>query len=672
MVGGQNGNHRERRWELNSRSIEKCLAFFLALSVAISALIPLSRSPQLNPYLEAAVEAVRWGLQFYITPPDFGYGIPSHNEKAWGFGQYYYSNGTGSPGGGTWLDEYILIGGHDAGQYGLAALQAYEVTNDPFFLEYFERVFFPHYKKVQAPNPDWGIPEYVQVDGWNCSLRGYFIEQASYKPGSDGVYGTEDDEVTLASAWASAEHGNPIAFALMKYYELTGDEEALRLVEEYANWVIEQIYDEGTDFPGAVGAILAEALANTPPRIFETAESAWFLVELHVLTGKERYLEAAERIGRFMLETQWREDWNRIRIPLPPPQDKRIVGGLPYLWYDTLNSTITNSTLTTYAGFVLMAWTRLYEVTGKTAYLYGVNGSSSDVKGGALAYADWLLSMQVTPGDYEWGDHKYSDDPHAVGGFYYGFMVRDPWVPRMNELDVFQYVWSAAYSIPGLLRLYEITTDSRYLRAARLAGDWLLGLRRDIDGKFPLFTIAGNYSYKDGGFWGLYPQRYMPDDTSIEPIRLFYEAGLLNLESIMKKELSWYEKRFGVDLNLEIWREAGRGEKYMKEMAFSPPLGERYIGSLIWHLMEFSFPDVGFEPRYCSDVALGLFEIGTMAQPQPGVVWMRVEVVVATIVAMAILGLALYRKRVKRGGSGSQLEERNPISGRRKESIKSL
>jgi len=625
----------------------------LAFSVAISTLIPLSWSPQLNPYLEAAVEAVKWGLQFYITPTNFGYGIPSHNEKAWGFGQYYYNNGTGCPGNGTWLDEYTLIGGHDAGQYGLAALQAYEATKDPFFLEYFERVFFPHYKNLQAPNPDWGIPEYVQVDGWNCSLKGYFVEEASYKPGPDGTYGTEDDEVILTPVFASAEHGNSIAFALMKYYKLTGEEEALRLVEEYANWVIGQIYDEGTDFPGAVGAISAEALANTSPRMFEAAESAWFLVELYELTGNKRYLEAAERIGHFMLETQWREDWNRIRIALPPPQDKRIVGGLPYLWHDTLNSTITYSTLTTYAGFVLMAWTRLYQVTGNTAYLYGVNGASSDVKGGALSYADWLLSMQVTPGDYEWGDHEYSDDPHAVGGFYTGFIVIDPWLPYRNRLDVFQPVWSAAYSIPGLLKLYEITADSRYLRGARLAGDWLLGLRRDIDGEFPLFTIAGNYSYKDGGFWGLYPQRYVPDDTSIEPIRLFYEAGLLNLESIRKKELSWYEERFEMDLNVEIWREAGRGEKYMKEMAFFPPLGERYIGSLIWHLIEFSFPNVGFEPRYSSDVALGLFEIGTTVQPQPGVGWMRVEVVVVVIVVIAILGFTFYRKRVRRGGSSS-------------------
>ncbi len=547
------------------------------------------------------------------------------------------------------LDEYILIGGHDAGQYGLAVLRAYEVTNDHFFLEYFQRVFLPHYKNVVAPNPEWGIPEYVQVDGWNCSLRGYFIEQASYKPGPDGTYGTEDDEVTFTPLWTSTEHGNPIAFALMKYYSLTDDEEALRLVEGYANWVIEQIYDDDTVFPGAVGAIPAEAMANTSPRIFETSESAWFLVELHVLTGNKTYLDAAERIGHFMLETQWSEDWNRIGVALPSPQDKRIVGGLPYLWHDTLNSTISYSTLTTYAGFVLMAWTRLYEVTGKKAYLYGVNGSSSDVKGGAIAYADWLLSMQVTSTDYEWGDHKYSDDFDAVGGFYYGFLVRDPWLQRMNQLDVFQPVWSAAFSIPGLLRLYEITSDSRYLRAARLAGDWLLGLRRDIDGEFPLFTIAGNYYYKDGGFWGLYPQRYMPDDTSIEPIRLFYEAGLLNLESIVKQDLSWYEERFEVDLNLEIWREAGRGEKYMKEMAFLTPLGERYIGSLIWHLMEFSFPDVGFEPRYGSEVALGLFDTGIKIQPKPSMGWMRVEFVVTIILVMTlIMSLIALRKLRKR------------------------
>jgi hypothetical protein len=141
----------------------------------------------------------------------------------------------------------------------------------------------------------------------------------------------------------------------------------------------------------------------------------------------------------------------------------------------------------------------------------------------------------------------------------------------------------------------------------------------------------------------------MPDDTSIEPIRLFYEAGLLNLESIVKQDLSWYEGRFEVDLNLEIWREAGRGEKYMKEMAFLTPLGEGYVGSLIWHLMEFSFPDVGFEPRYGSEVALGLFDTGITVQPKPSVGWMRVEVVITIILAMAlILSLIALRKLRKR------------------------
>ena len=634
---------------MNRRSIRGFLVFLLTVLMTNVMFAPFSQPSKSNSLVEGAVEAVKWGLQFYITPTDFRYGIPSHNEKAWGFGQYYYDNGTGTPGGGTWMDEYVLVGGHDSGQYGLASLKAYETTNDTFFLDYFEKVFFSHYNNVQAPNPSRGIPEYIKIDGWDCSLSGYFVEQASYKPGPDKEYGTKDDEVIMDPSWPSAEHGNPIAFALIEYYKLTKNVDALKLVEEYANWVIEQIYDKSTSFPGAVGAIPVEALANTSPRMFETSQSAWLLTELYFLTNNQTYLEAAERIGNFMLETQWSKNWNKISATLPPPQDERILGGLPYLWYETLNSTLSYSTLTIHAGFVLMAWARLYEATGNTIYLYGIDGSPSRVEGGALAYANWLLSMQVTPEGFEWGDSKYSGDPYAVGGFYSGFDVGNPWNPRANRLDVFQPVWASSYGIPGLLKLYEITKDPRYLKAAELAGNWLLGLRRDIKGNVKLFTIAGNYTYKDGGFWGLYPQRYMPDDSAIEPIKLFREKGLLNLDSITKKKLSWYEERFGVNLSLEIWREANRGEKYMKEISFFAPLERPYIGTLAWQIIasRFDFPRVGFEPRYESEVALGLFDIGAAVNPQPSENWTLVEIAIAVVAVAVISGAIFYRKRMK-------------------------
>ncbi len=613
--------------------------------------VSFSHSSASSSFVEGAVEATRWGLQFYITPADFGYGIPSYNEKAWGFGQYYYENGTGTPGGETLRDEYVLIGGHDSGQYGLAALKAYEVTNDAFFLDYFEKVFLPHYKSLQAPNPRWGINGYMMIEGWNCSLNGYFVEQASYKPGTDKEYGTSDDEVVMNPSWPSAEHGNPIAFALIEYYKLTKNMEALKFVERYADWVIEQIYDEGTSFPGAIGAIPVEAQANAPPRMFETSQSAWLLTELYFLTNNKNYLDAAERLGDFMLETQWSRNWNMIGVSLPPPQDERILGGLPYLWRETLNSSVSYDTLTIHAGFVLMSWTRLYEATGKTSYLYGISGSPSRVEGGAFAYANWLLGMQVTPESYEWGDHRYSGDPYAVGGLFSGFAVGDPWNVPANRLDVFQPVWAAAYGIPGFLKLFELSRDSRYLNAAELAGNWLLGLRRDINGEVPLFTIAGDFRYKDGGFWGLYPQRYMPDDSAIGSIRLFHEKGLLNLDSVTKKKLSWYEESFGVNLNLEIWREADRGEKYMKAISFSAPPGHYYAGTLAWHVIasRFDFPRVGFEPRYESEVALGLFEIGSIVHSQSSENWAIVEIAIASVSTAAVLGiLFLYRKRRKR------------------------
>jgi len=199
-------------------------------------------------------------------------------------------------------------------------------------------------------------------------------------------------------------------------------------------------------------------------------------------------------------------------------------------------------------------------------------------------YADWLLSMQVTPEKYAWGDHTFANDSYAIGGYYYSYNPQN----QTHGKGTFESLWSASFGVKGLLLAYQITDDERYLDSAMLALRWLANMRYDDQKDIPL-QILGKIKRVRSSYWGLYPQAYQPNMTLVEEKGIpGFGRGLVDKESIRNANSTWYEKTFGVDFNIINFEMAARGERYMK---------------MIWSW----WPDIGFELGYGGDVAAGFF-----------------------------------------------------------------
>jgi len=92
-------------------------------------------------------------------------------------------------------------------------------------------------------------------------------------------------------------------------------------------------------------------------------------------------------------------------------------------------------------------------------------------------WGDFLLSMQNQDKESE----KY-------GAFHYSYYL------STKEKEERFVVGTAALSIFTLLRLYDLTGDSRYLASARLAGDWLITMQKENGS-------VKSYVRNDNGNW---------------------------------------------------------------------------------------------------------------------------------------------------------------------------
>ena len=190
------------------------------------------------------------------------------------------------------------------------------------------------------------------------------------------------------------------------------------------------------------------------------------------------------------------------------------------------------------------------------------------------------MSFQVTPTKTAWGNHTYANDPMAVGGYYYGYDTeRHEFGP-----SVALSLWSAAYSIRGLLLLSETTNNETYLGSALLAANWLTRMRYPDTSLIPLQALAIT-KYVSSSWWGLYPQFYQPDMRMIEKagIPSFVKEGQSNPQAILDQNRTWFERTFNVDFNLIDYQMASRGPQFMK---------------MVWSW----WPSLGFEPRYGGDI----------------------------------------------------------------------
>jgi hypothetical protein len=537
-------------------------------------LIPIGLSIQApasqTQYAALGLEATNWITSFQVTPLNDSWGIPYWNQDAWGLDPYYFANGTitagtGNIGAGDKQELAYLIGGHDAGEGAYASLLAHLETRDPRYLDAFN-VYYSYFQSSQIPGPRTTTPSQVtvSVDGKKITINnsGFWAEQASVSAGDNGTYGARSDTTTLQAVYPAAEHGNPIAIALITYYRLTHDQSTLSMLNRYGNWLVQEQIRTG-DYSGAFPVTQYYYYAlDWKPRMYETTESAWVLAELYLITGNETYLSSAEAAGQYMLSRQFvGSQW----------RNTPVYGALPYEWNETH---YTNSVSTNHAGYSISAWSDLFQITGDTRYLEA-----------AQKYANWLLSFQVTNPNTAWGNHTYANDSMATGGFYYGYNV------AKHEFGwrVAESVWSASYAIPALLKLAQITGNDTYRNAALLAANWLTKMRFPDQSQIPLQALA-IMKYPLSSWWGPFPQYYQPDMRQIENagITAFVEQGNRNISSIRDQHPTWFEGTFSVDFNLIDYEMASRGPTYMK---------------MVWSW----WPTIGFEPRYGGDIAFGAF-----------------------------------------------------------------
>ncbi|MBM3897189.1 MAG: hypothetical protein FJ358_01485 [Thaumarchaeota archaeon] len=565
----------------------KLTAILAVVIISISFLpTSLAQSPKSMSfeYYLRGVEAAEWISSFAITPPEAGWGIPYHNSSAWGLDPFWYDNATimgGAAGitAGEKQNMAFLIGGHDSGLAAQALLRSYLFTKDPAYLARFT-IYLDYFRRAQMPSPHVAVRAISNVTVGNLTFlidnSGYFAEQSNVLAGKDGIYGTQDDNVVLVSSFPSPEHGNPIAKAIILYYDITGDKSVLPLLTKYAEWLL-RIQVKSGNYSGAFPVTPQSYIQRRwLPRMFETTESATVLLEMHRITENATYLRAAENAAKLML---------RLQYDPTKTNDTKIDGSLPYIWAGTR---FNPDPLTNHAGYSLSAWILAHQFTGNSTYLYGQGGTKERPTGGAAKYAEWLLSWQTTSSLLPWGDHSYSNDTNAIGGFYYAYNVTG----RNREgFAKAQAVWSAAGAISPLLQFSEITGLSKYRESAKLAAEWLAKMRYDDAEHRQVQGLTIFKTYR-GSWWGLYPQSYMPDAKETQILKDYVQKGSVNITAISKPDASktWFERTFSIDFNIELFKTASKGIKYMKMM---------------WSW----WPDLGFEPRYGGDVARGYFDM---------------------------------------------------------------
>ena len=538
-------------------------------SLVVPALSTQSSESQTR-YAKLGLEAADWITSFQVTPLNDSWGIPYKDARAWGLDPYFFENGTitagvGEIAGGEKQRLAYLIGGHDAGEGANAALDAYLQTRNPKYLEIFN-VYYEYFQASQIPGARTTTPAHALLGaGKNITVdnSGFWAEQANVSAGANGNYGGEGDVTTLQAIYPAAEHGNPIAATLIAYYRLTHDKATLAMLNRYGGWLARTQIHTG-EYAGAFPVTQYYWALGWKPRMYETTESAWILAELYMLTENSTYLNSAEAAGEYMLSRQFiGPEW----------ESTPVYGALPYEWNETH---YTNSVSTNHAGFAILAWSQLFRITGDRRYLTA-----------AEKYADWLMSFQVTRAGTDWGNHTYANDSMAVGGFYYGYQT------EKHEFGwrVAEALWSAAYSIPALLTLSQITDNDEYRSSALLAADWLAQMRYPDRSPLPLQALA-IIKYPISSWWGLYPQYYQPDMREVEKAGIisFVNKGRMNESSIIDQQPTWFERTFDVDFNLVDYQMASRGPMFMK---------------MVWSW----WPSLGFEPRYGGDIAAGAFAV---------------------------------------------------------------
>lgn len=138
-------------------------------------------------------------------------------------------------------------------------------------------------------------------------------------------------------------------------------------------------------------------------------------------------------------------------------------------------------------------WSSSYpETTGyiiPTLLQYAAERNDDNIREAAVRAADWLISIQRPPGGWQGG--------------------------RVNENKP-PIVFNTAQIIRGIMGVYKLTRDRKYLQSAQKAGDWLCSIQDD-DGSWTRFALMGKSRVYDS--YVAYPLLMLHKETRLEKYR---------------------------------------------------------------------------------------------------------------------------------------------------------
>lgn len=527
---------------------------------------------------ELALAAVEYGQQFIVTceedgPSRFFYPGPLcarvegmsfdiHRDN-WASNYLNYDDPADPSSSGLLKrQDYISLQLADPAAYkALALLKAYQVTGRAAFLQRFRRVFLRQLLDKQLPSAALGLgaTQTFQVSYFpnpsqdlTLDATGAFAHSATLAGGTDGVLGTGDDVLT----WRWNGHA------------------------------------------GFNSAALAEALATYA-----------------VLTGDARVLPAIERAGRFLLRLERRaaggEPEGSWAYGIAPANGfpNRMTTGILGLTLLKLSEVPALPGAADFRAGALRAaaWLKQQPPAGVDPVSTGAELQvllAAGEQGAAIAAADALLARMTTPEGWPWGDSRFGDDPHAVGG------LSSPW-----GSGSFQSPWFATYNVAGLLKLGRATGEARYTEAASLLAGWLADkvavARRDEEAVWVQDLRGGLVRIHGGSWWGLVPETYEPSTgTYVDwdgTVRRTVPGLVLDwvnapTVSLALRPASWLEARRGLDFERLLY-ERVRADPYYAHISTVYPWNG-------WTLVPRNLGEVApaINPLLADDAALALLD----------------------------------------------------------------
>jgi len=232
-----------------------------------------------------------------------------------------------------------------------------------------------------------------------------------------------------------------------------------------------KIKGEGEGNNEILSLALEEATKNTIKEE-EDIESARFLIKISNSSGREfSFIEYKNEGREIVNDLVMIRDLDKNLIQEKINQGKEFLFNIAqnkeehgfYKKYDAPTDSFENRLHTVYSASIIYTFLYIYDYDKDEKILEHISD-----------WGDFLLSMQN------------KNKNKRYGAFHYSYYL-DP-----KEKEKRFVVGTSALSIFTLLRLYDLTGDSKYLESAKLAGDWLTTMQR-ADGVMKPYT-----RYSDG------------------------------------------------------------------------------------------------------------------------------------------------------------------------------